>query len=290
MILAKTFRAAATVALLCLAAVGFGSCGSDDDENGGSAAGYVEDQDGNAVRITGVGSYGFIYNDEGELTTVTVNGKDSYEITQNPFTITPIGNGGDPKVEYTISLNGSGYITKLVKNYQSGNTSDGMIKVTTSTFSYNGSGHLTKYTEDYKKTYYDERETSTSEESSVTVLEWKDNKLVTSTVTETYEDGDEEAETISYEYGDNEYPNLAHQLSVGCEPDVELKFLAYIGMFGKGGDYLPVSSCELQYAGGKVDHDDETTFSYGFNFDGTIDYVKSGVRIYKYSYASSIAK
>lgn len=295
------FLSKSGLAMLMLTTVSltvFTACGGDDDEGGSAAgnpnAGQYEDSDGQKTYLTQVNNTKFGYDESGQLTTV-MDYNDKYDVLYNPFRI--VYNETDDGFTYTqtmenISINSFGAITKMtIKGYDKSESSteegSGTVNI-----SYDNAGHMTKMQANSSGTYIEDGKKYKYQGSMTYELTWSGGKL-TRLVCTGVEDGEKDVEDVTFEYGDNQYPNLQKQFSDsmwgGAIEDIE--WLSYLGYFGKGADYLPTKYVQKDfYVDSEGTHDDGTytaTCSYTFNVNGTIATEKHNGSTIRYTYSSS---
>lgn len=267
---------------------------SDDDDSpsdtGSETAGQLTTSDGETLWITAVGSYVFEY-DEGKL--VMIN---DYTLSENPLTATYYSYYDDWMVTCYLTVNSSGYVSRLEIDEDDDYT-------LTVKYSYNSAGHLTKI--EGSDFWVDEDESYSSSGDLTMELTWEGDYLQKSVYSYTYSGEDEdgsyagsEADTITYEYGDDTYPNVTWQYTPATAYAVDFGYydltdgLAFVGYFGKGPSYHP-DSCDYEYVE-KWDEEEDgygvsLSFMYSINSDGTVySYTEDGSTVYfKYADYSS---
>ena len=274
---------------LCVIAVPavFTSCGGDDDGGGyGIDATIIETEDGDKLQVTRVGSTYYGYDDNGYIDYLKWEGCE-YDGSSNATKF--YYSDGDNEESVQLSYNGSGYISKATDkgtDYYNGDEYDSWEE--SASFSYDGSGHLTKISYSGKGTeVYDGDKESYSFSGSIT-LTWSDG-LLTTYVHSGNEDGETYIENYTFDYNDGQYANAYKQhtpSSIGCGDDLLVFAFAYAGLCGKGPNYLP-RTVEYNEYWAYDDEEDEysgsTTYKYGFNSDGTVNYqCTSSGKSYKY--------
>lgn len=273
---------------------------SDDDDSpsdtGSETAGQLTTSDGETLWITAVGSYVFEY-DEGKL--VMIN---NYTLSENPLTATYYTFDGTETCYLTV--NSSGYVSRL----QIDEDDDYTLTVK---YSYNSAGHLTKI--EGSDFWVDEDESYSSSGDLTMELTWEGDYLQKSVYSYTYSGEDEdgsyggsETSTITYEYGDDTYPNVTWQYTPATAYAVDFGYyditdgLTFVGYFGKGPSYHPDScdyeeeSVEKWEEDGEWDEEVDSdgynfSFKYSINNDGTVySYAEDGSTVYfKYADYSS---
>lgn len=244
----------------------------DDDDDAGSTvynadATVLTTSDGKKLLVTECDSYFYEYDDEGNMTAIG-----DYDVTTNPFTL--VRKTSSSYDSLSVTTNSKGYVSKLYaySDYYE----------ITYDFSYDNSGHLTKIIESgYETDLTDEIYDSDYYSESYTIT-WNDDLLTKITL----DFGDEEDyETITYNYDDDEYFNATKQYcptlfsygvtSSSGEPIEHIAMFAYIGLLGFGPDYLPTSWEDYNYDSGYIDEYNYNC-SYSFNDNGTLNYWKYG--------------
>ena len=306
--------AAVSAKCLCLVAALATACSlascSDDDDDGGSDegnpnAGLIETTAGTTLLLTSVGNIDFDYED-GKLVQIETS-YFTITVSYYPFTITVTYDGDNGTMVFSnISVNGNGYITSAnfseeysyEGKYDSySETGSGSVKC-----SYDGNGHLTKMTcsasGSGKDVEDDETYSYSSSLSASATLSWSGDLL--QNVSCSYnasgkEDGDswEEEDAEEYDYENStSYPNTTYQYTPNttggwCDLVIDYDIfyaLAYLGYFGKGPSYHPVS-VEIEgywkeFEDGEETDDDEVdyslSYSYSLNSDGSVYYSSVG--------------
>lgn len=280
------------------------SCGGDDDDSSyNSGTTVLETLEGDQYLVTMCGDYEYEYDDDGNLESF-YDGDDWYDVTTSPFqlTVNDVDKYGQTtETTITLSTNGSGYVTKLVNEYNIISSYDRQSGKETANLSYDGSGQLTKISSSGSETYIDDYDSEEWSWSDTYSLTWNNNKItkIEYKSTESYADGDwVDFGTCTFDYDNNYYENTTRQYS----PNIFLyslygvgEGLAYIGLLGLGPKYLPVGMeyewTEIDTEDGETDTDEgegEYYFTYKFNNDGTINYSaysKNGTK-YFYDYYS----
>lgn len=275
--------------LLMCACAFLTACGDDDDGNYEVSATIIETEDGDKLQVTRVGSVYYDYDDDGYLTYLKWDGTE-FEGSDNATKFYYYKEYTSTAYEESMQLsyNGSGYISTMTyegTDFYDDDEYDAFEE--SGSFSYDGSGHLTKVSYSGKYTSFLDGEKDSESFSGSITLTWSDN-LLTKYV---YTDKDEYEtyiETYVFDYNDEQYQNAYKQYTPSCIDEYFYFFaFAYAGLMGKGPDYLP-RTVEYEY---KYDDDDDdefspdgsTTYKYGFNSDGTIDYqCTSSGKSYKY--------
>lgn len=286
----------AVALMLCgtLSMLTFTACSDDDDDSGSAEdlveSSYIRGTDGEVYHLVGIGKsskpyyyYSYDYDDEGYLEGFSDNYEwdFDFEVTSySPFAFST-GDSYEQSSFNSISINGSGYITKFTATYTE--EDDDYEEKLTLSCSYSG-GHLTKISGSGKVAYDGY---SMSETMTVT-LSWSGDYL---TQYHYYAKGSGSGytawidETVKYDYDEKEYYNAAMQYTPNIFestmlPEVAYIFptpLMYIGYFGQGPAYLPEAySYEgEEYEKEEDDEDDdeysdEGSYSYVFNSNGTV--------------------
>lgn len=290
-----------------LVCMGFSSCSGDEEEFDGDVTSLITDKDGNNVRLTSIekykesydgdwlSSYDFIYDSIGQLNTVE-SGYHHFDIRWNPIIIseTTTWDGDIRSTETdTITLNNKGYITMIAGKCKH-DYSSCFFKCF---FKYDSDGHLTSYNTTHLTTHLTTILNSgeTSVYNLACTLTWDNNKL-TYVKQEDNVYGYNRCRETTFDYNDNEFENVSRQFTINLLHHQhgyiaeDIIFLFPLGMHGKGGDYLPVSSTIVEY---DADDGEEVwhwtfNYSYGFNSDGTIAYESyediNGSYYYYYTY------
>lgn len=283
-------------ALVCFS---ISSCSSDDDEeisqNGSDTAGQVTGSDGEKMLITQVGNTFYSYDSEGKLTAINTSYDGTYTVTYSPFKMVREVNGSsysEKETVYDIAVNGKGAITSLKAEYVSYSYDEIDEQSSTSySLSYDGAGHLTGISGSTSGYYYDDGEKYSGKANGSYKLTWSNNKL-TKLVCTTNEDGEVMKEEVTFEYGDDLYPNLSHQFtnSLWGSAVEDIDVFSNIGLFGIGGDYLPIKAvCITTYTeDGETESETDTyNYSYTFNSNGTVaSETYNGYNTERYSYSS----
>lgn len=289
-----------TLALATLTCVGFNSCSSDDNggnDDGGSStgenAGKVTTEDGSQLLITRVGDTKFTYNSAGKLSKVEDDGN-NYTVTYNPLTFTD--KGSNYSDVYKVSLNGAGYASKMETSYTYTSSEESEEQAATITFSYDGSGHLTKISGTATYSDYEDGKKVSDKSTMSCSLNWSSNKLTSYSYKAQSSDASY-AEEITFRYdAEDGYANTLHQFASSYWGESffdDVTFLSYLGLLGKGGDYLPTSCTKIITSTTEEDgaqgHATTIPFSYSFNSDGSLNYeIHNGSRIrYEYNAVST---
>ena len=281
----------AVALMLCgtLSMLTFTACSDDDDGSYDLSNTIIETEDGDKLQVTRVGSTYYGYDDDGYLNYFKWEG-DEYEGSNNATKFTLPEDDEDYEMEISLSYNGSGYISKVIdkgSDYYDDDEYDSWEE--SASLSYDGSGHLTKVSWSGKYTeVWDGDKDSYSSSGSIT-LTWS-NGLLTKCV---YKE-DDYSEIYEYDYDDGLYLNAYCQhtpSTLGL--DLLFEAFTYTGLCGKGPNYLPVTRTftEVDYEDGEEDYSytSTTTYKYGFNSDGTIDYqcLSSGKSYQYFEYANA---
>ena len=279
--------------LLMCACAFLTACGDDDDGSYEVSATIIETEDGDKLQVTRVGNVYYGYDDDGYINYLKWDGEE-YEVSDNATKFYLDDDDDEETIQFTY--NGSGYISKVTAKgiyYYDEDDGDYDSWEESASLSYDGSGHLTKISYSGKETeIYDDEEYWETWSGSIT-LTWSDGLLTQSVWTEecVENDGNEggDIETYVFDYNDEQYPNAYNQYTPSCCVDYDMIFfvMAYAGLTGKGPDYLPRTVAETYYYWddheGEGDYESSTTYKYGFNSDGTIDYqCTSSGKSYKY--------
>ncbi len=299
----KTFKYYLVSLCICLmGAMAFVSCSSDDDEGGGSAskgAGVIEGKAN--VRVTKVGNYNFYYDSKGRIDHIDYRNKDAFHFKYNPNKVV-LYEEDDFEEEVSVSYNSNGYVSKFEASTSGKDGKDTWSTSGSASYSYDGEGHLTKISSQWKETGTDDGEKYSATGKVNIAFSWK-NDLLVSIVEDESETDDGETETSksvrTYTYDTdkqenyfNEYlqytPSFSKELEGMGDGEVE-EALAYIGLMGKGPQYLPASSkneWEEYYDGRTHEGSSSNTYKYGFNSNGTIAYATIDGTRYNYSYTT----
>lgn len=282
-------------------------CSSTDDDEGvaSTSAGVIE---GVAkVRVTQAetqfGNYHFYYDDNGQIDHILNGNYKGYRFTYNPNKVIWYENeSGEEDDEVSISYNSRGYVQKLEASSERKDGLSSWAGSGTSSYSYDGAGHLTKISSSWNENETEDGETILYTTNTTTTFTWQNDMLLSIALEEIEKKNGEatwtHTSTITYDYQSdniedyyNQYLQYAPSISKRLEGmgDGELEeALAYIGLMGKGPQYLPISSKEewVEIGNGRTrTGSPSTTFSYGFNKDGTLSYTMVNGRRYTISYS-----
>ena len=263
------------------------ACSDDDDNEGGGSTGTLSTNVGEIVagsgkKLLSAGILDFYYSPEGKIKYIVENDVyDDYqayhEFSSNQITsYYDYGYDEKEKEVLTLSYNEKGYISKIhMYEYEEGEGGSETYS-SISDISYDGEGHVVKITAQGVHEDIYNGETNRFEHTQTINFKWDDGLLVGIESMNKENDGWGYSESITFKYGDREYKNMHNQyasfidemfggISSAC---------AYIGLFGTGPDYLPVSitSISKEFDGdGYVDEwTDSESYIYEFNEDGTI--------------------
>lgn len=288
---------------ICLmGAVSFVSCSSDDDDGGGSASNGAGVIEGKAnVRVTKVGNYSFYYDAKGRVDQINYGNKEGFHFKYNPNKVVCFDEDGDQE-EVSMSYNSNGYVSKIEASSSAKYGNYSWSSSGSASYSYDGKGHLTKISSQWKESGTGDGEKYSATGKVNISFTWN-NDLLMSIVEEESDTEDGETETsksvMTYTYATdnpenyfNEYlqytPSFSKEVEGVGDGEVE-EALAYIGLLGKGPQYLPVSSkneWEEFYDGRKHEGSSSDTFKYGFNGNGTLSYATINGTRYNYSYTA----
>ena len=289
-----------TMSLAIAVGSGLMACGGDDGNEGGSPGGAsgsgVIKTDNSSIRLSQVGRYRFYYDEKGRIERVTEDNDDEYLFGYNPNTVSGVVLG---EGSLNVSYNSSGYITKISGSYTYDEHDEAGTVSGTVNYSYDGSGHLVGVSGNGTEngTYGGEKRNYKTNYSST--LKWGNNLLNSSTsrysevVTKEKETKNYEEE-ISHSFNYNEsrredYLNAYLQWTPGIGEVMDecaSEPLAYIGLFGKGPQYLP-ESCSYRGYDNDDDWESHSTlnYSYSFNADGTVSRAYDGHSYRQFSYS-----
>ncbi|MBQ8737751.1 MAG: DUF4595 domain-containing protein, partial [Bacteroidaceae bacterium] len=143
--------------------------------------------------------------------------------------------------------------------------------------SYDNDGYLVKITgsTSWEDTYQGETERYQDEETITQT--WNNGLLMEYKYESVLSNGDYRIYILSYDYGNKIYQNKYKQYFDIDGGVLDILF-GWIGLLGKGPDYLPESMTitEIEkYEGEEYESEDTYSFSYEFNEDGTIHYIDS---------------
>lgn len=284
-----------TFAFATLTCVGFISCSSDNDDNGGDSgsstgesAGKVTTQDGTQLLLTRVGNTNFTYNSAGKLSKVEDDG-DNYTVTYNPLTFTD--KSSNYSDVYKVTLNGAGYASKMEISYQATYSDGDEGQDATITFSYDSNGHITKMAGSSTDYEYEDGERLAEKSTMSCTFSWSSNKL-TKIAYQAKNSTASYTEDITFRYdAEDGYENALHQFASSYWGESEfddITFLSYLGLLGKGGDYLPTSCTKITVSTDEEDgsegHATTIPFSYNFNSDGSLNYENHNGSYIRYKY------
>ena len=275
----------------------FTACSDDDDEKGGGQpSGPVIGPSGtnSGARLTSISNdWGkttyFQYNENGTIKRISEE-EDGEEddwiaMTYNPFRIETKDNG----FLKNVSFNDDGYLTHLAIEYSESDeeegwseTGKGDMKLT-----YNSNGNLTKITVTGSYSGKGDGESFSGEYTGSITYSWIEGNLAK--IQSTYDFGDGELSTETYEFEYSDEVNKFQQYIIGVDDATGfLEYFAPIGWFGKWSKNYPSSCTEL-----KVEEDDEGKETYTgthswSNFSTTSDGLLSGFNYngnrYTYTY------
>ena len=261
------------------------ACSDDDDENGGGSSNtnVGEVVPGSGKKLLSAGDFKFHYGSNGKLKYVR-EGDDRHEFLSNQvvsYYDYYYDEYDTDKEVINFSYNGKGYISKMHESETWDDDGETGSYTSTMNLSYDGEGHLTKVTGKYSEEEVEDGETWKEEGTATINLTWNNGLLVKYEATTLYDDGWKYKETATFDYEDREYTNRHHQYAPFIENllgEVATIF-AYVGLFGEGPDYLPanVTYEEVELYEGEEDYywDEEESYTYDFNDDGTIYRVNS---------------
>lgn len=263
------------------------ACSDDDDENGGGSSNtnVGEVVPGSGKKLLSAGDFNFYYGPNGKLKYVR-EGDDRHEFFSNQVVSYYDYYYGedideDDKEVINISYNGKGYISKMHVSETWEDDYEKGFYTSTMNLSYDGEGHLTKVTGKYSEEEVEDGETWKEEGTETINLTWNNGLLVKYEAIDSDNDGWTYKETATFDYEDREYTNRHHQYAPFIEDllgEVATIF-AYVGLFGEGPDYLPASVTyeEVELYEGEEEYlwDDDESYTYDFNGDGTIYRVNS---------------
>ena len=275
----------------------FTACSDDDDENGGGQpSGPVIGPSGtnSGARLTSISAgWGkttyFQYNEDGTIKRISEE-EDGEEddwiaMTYNPFRIETKDNG----FLKNVSFNDDGYLTGLAFEYSESDeeegwseTGKGDMKLT-----YNSNGNLTKITVTGSYSGKGDGESFSGEYTGSITYSWIEGNLAK--IQSTYDFGDGELSTETYEFEYSDEVNKFQQYIIGVDDATGFsEDFAPIGWLGKWSKNYPSSCTEL-----KVEEDDEGKETYTgthswSNFSTTSDGLLSGFNYngnrYTYTY------
>lgn len=298
----------AMAAMALMVSAGFVACGGDDDDDDGGSGvingqGLI-DNNGQEVRLTGVGNYVINYDANGKLTSIGYANEVFFTVSGSSLIIDDYG------YKYDFSTNSKGYITKMVFSYDY-TDSDGESEKGSGTisFSYNGSGQLTGFSGSGSSEYVDVNNDGTiergSEKSSIDetctwtngnlakIVEHNKGTYTDDGKTKSYDDTD----TYTYTYGSQVNVTKQYTYYISKQSMGETFCPLYlIGFLGVGTAYLPTGYTkeEVEIEDGKQPYTDTDTYTltYTLNSNGTIateQRNKSNVIEYRYSNATRAA-
>ena len=244
----------------------FTACSDDDDENGGGQpSGPVIGPSGtnSGARLTSISNdWGkttyFQYNENGTIKRISEE-EDGEEddwiaMTYNPFRIETKDNG----FLKNVSFNDDGYLTHLAIEYSESDeeegwseTGKGDMKLT-----YNSNGNLTKITVTGSYSGKGDGESFSGEYTGSITYSWIEGNLAK--IQSTYDFGDGELSTETYEFEYSDEVNKFQQYIIGVDDATGFsEDFAPIGWLGKWSKNYPSSCTEL-----KVEEDDEGKETY----------------------------
>ena len=275
----------------------FTACSDDDDEKGGGQpSGPVIGPSGtnSGARLTSISNdWGkttyFQYNENGTIKRISEE-EDGEEddwiaMTYNPFRIETKDNG----FLKNVSFNDDGYLTHLAIEYSESDeeegwseTGKGDMKLT-----YNSNGNPTKITVTGSYSGKGDGESFSGEYTGSITYSWIEGNLAK--IQSTYDFGDGELSTETYEFGYSDEVNKFQQYIIGVDDATDfVEYFAPIGWLGKWSKNYP-SSCTVL----EVEEDDEGKETYTWtqswsNFSTTSDGLLSGLNFdetrYTYTY------
>lgn len=252
------------------------ACSDDDDDNGGGGAGTSSTTVGEVVpgsgkKLLSAGEYKFYYSVDGKIKTIKVDDYMRYEFTYSPNQIIcdyAYNEDFEDKEVYTVSYNGDGYISKMHFTETGSDEYGSWNDSSTSTLSYDGEGHLVKVTSTFLEQGVEDGESYKESGTGTVTLTWENGLLTKYESVNKWEDGSEKS-IITYKYEDGKNWNKYKQYADIVGGDYGF----YLGLYGNGPDYLPVSS-EYTWVEEYDDYKDSETytesFAYEFNEDGTL--------------------
>ncbi len=294
--------------LMAVPVLTFTGCSDDDDEGGGGSpqddTSVIVTDEGDKVLLTSNGLYSYTYDGKGRCIYIS-DGYEGYNMSYDPFELYY-----EDGYNIVPSFTKEGYLSKLDISYDISDDYSQEKGSGTISFSYNN-GRLSKITvKGSGKDVYD-GETYPYNRSGSTSFTWKNGNLTRLRSEYSGSDyaGDNQGEKyselydadISYGSTRNKYNqyvrHMINWLSDALDDDLMSGF-AYIGMFGKGSDYLP-SEVEQQVVyedddDGKDESNYTYTLSYVLNNNGTVSsetYRSSsgGRGTYNYRYNSFVS-
>ena len=275
----------------------FTACSDDDDENGGgqpSAPVIGSGGTNSGARLTSISDdwgngYYFQYNEDGMVQRISKGDSeidyDWIAMTYNPFRIETKDNG----FLKNVSFNDDGYLTHLAIEYSESDeeegwseTGKGDMKLT-----YNSNGNLTKITVTGSYSGKGDGESFSGEYTGSITYSWIEGNLAK--IQSTYDFGDGELSTETYEFEYSDEVNKFQQYIIGVDDATGFsEDFAPIGWLGKWSKNYPSSCTEL-----KVEEDDDGKETYTgthswSNFSTTSDGLLSGFNYngnrYTYTY------
>ena len=259
----------------------FMACSEDEEEESGSgtpSASVGEVVPGSGKKLLSAGEYKFFYTADGKIKTISTN-YERYEFTYSPNQIICDyeydGDGEDEEV-YTVSYNEKGYISKMIFTEKGSDEYGSWDDSYTSILSYDSEGHLVKVTNTYLEQGVEDGESYKESGTGTVVLTWKNGLLTKYESINEWEDGSEKS-TITFEYEDGKNRNIYKQFAIMDD------YGFYLGLYGKGPDYLPVSATETyieEYDDYKYSDTDTESFTWEFNEDGTLHRTYDGYFTY----------
>ena len=275
----------------------FTACSDDDDENGSGqpSAPVIGPGDTNSgARLTSISNdWGkttyFQYNEDGTIKRISEEQQgeedDWIAMTYNPFRMETSEYG----FLKNVSFNDDGYLTGLAFEYSESDeeegwseTGKGDMKLT-----YNSNGNLTKITVTGSYSGKGDGESFSGEYTGSITYSWIEGNLAK--IQSTYDFGDGELSTETYEFEYSDEVNKFQQYIIGVDDATGFsEDFAPIGWLGKWSKNYPSSCTEL-----KVEEDDEgketyTGTHFWSNFSTTSDGLLSGFNYdgnrYTYTY------
>ncbi|MCD8291460.1 MAG: DUF4595 domain-containing protein [Prevotella sp.] len=205
----KTVKLFMFMALTIALPLAFTSCSDDDDDNGGSSSSssgvsIITTDDGNQYLLRNIGDiFTYVYDSNGRC--VNIDG--DFTITYNPCVISSLSNDDDYEYTINLTLNNSGYVTKMVSYYSYVDGKDSDTENSTTNFSYDSSGHLTKMETTTIENEIDNNISYQYTGNISSSFTWKNGDLTKVETSEDYSDNGEKStctDTYTYEYGNIE--------------------------------------------------------------------------------------
>lgn len=285
-----------SVLLLVGASVGvFQSCCDYEDEvaNIGNSSGIKVDEivPGSGKRILEAGDNKYFYTADGFLDYVSLgHGDMQFDFSYNKATCSYEEEDEYSKdsrnIEMKFSFNENRYVSKInlidIRKYEDKHNDgyyDEIEKISEEyIISYDNEGHLLGMKGKFSTEITKNGETVKYDGSGNTTFTWKNGLLINQKAEEVYDNGDSYTGLITYNYGDNIYPNKYSQFTGFMSGGYGIELFGITGHIGKGPEFLPES---ISFAGVEKEGDEEypweynESFSYEFNEDGTIYCVKT---------------